>query len=217
MDYESAEQLQRRTVRERQSGDAPDTILLLEHPMTYTIGRSGGEDHMLVPEAEIEKAGGTVVRVDRGGDITYHGPGQLVGYPILDLNEHYRDVHRYLRDLEEVMIGILDDYGLKGTRIEGLSGVWLGQDKVGAVGVHVNRWVTSHGFALNVNVDLDDFRRIIPCGITDHGVTSMEQQLGRSVSLEETAEHAAGHIARVFDLKYEPDTWIAIGEGVARG
>lgn len=209
--------MQKQTVRERQSGAAPDTILLLEHPLTYTIGRSGGQDNLLVPEAEIKKAGGTVVHVDRGGDITYHGPGQLVGYPILDLNEHYRDVHRYLRDLEEVMIGILADYGLTGDRIPDLSGVWIGQDKVGALGVHVSRWVTSHGFALNVNTNLDDFRRIVPCGIEDHGVTSIEQQLGRPVPLPEIAEKAALHLARVFGLKYEPDTWVAMGEGALRG
>jgi len=205
--------LQKRLVVERQSGVAPDTILLLEHPVTYTIGRSGGEDNLLVPEDEIRKAGGTVVRVDRGGDITYHGPGQLVGYPILDLNAHYRDVHRYLRDLEEVVIGVLADYGLRGDRIAGLSGVWVGQDKACALGVHVSRWVTSHGFALNVNTDLDDFRRIIPCGIRDHGVTSIERHIGRPVPLAEAAERAAVHMARVFGLRYEPDTWIDPGEG----
>jgi lipoate-protein ligase B len=206
--YEDGLQLQKRLVAERQAGAIPDTLILLEHPLTYTIGRSGGEENLLVSEAEVLAAGGTVHRVDRGGDITFHGPGQLVGYPIVDLNDHYRDVHRYLRDLEEVLIRLLGDYGLRGERAVGLSGVWVGQDKVAAMGVHVSRWVTSHGFALNVTTDLSHFGRIIPCGIQGRGVTSMERLLGRPLPLAEVAERAARHFAEVFELKYTPDRWV---------
>lgn len=199
--YEEAQALQKWCVAARQAGRIPDTLLLLEHPPTYTIGRSGGEQHLLVSEAEIVAAGGSVHRVDRGGDITYHGPGQLVGYPILDLNDHCRDAHRYLRDLEEGLIRLVAEWGLTGQRIEGLSGVWLGNEKVAALGVHLSRWVTSHGFALNVTTDLKDFDRIVPCGIRDHGVTSLERVLGRALPLETLAERAAVHLAELFGLE----------------
>jgi lipoyl(octanoyl) transferase len=217
LSYEEAMALQKRLVSERQAGVAPDTLLLLEHPVTYTIGRSGGEEHLLVPEDGIRRDGGSVFRVDRGGDITYHGPGQLVGYPILDLNQHYRDVHRYLRDLESLLIRLLGDYGIRAGLLPGLTGVWVGEEKVAALGVHVSRWVTSHGFALNVNTNLEDFRRIVPCGIRDHGVTSMERLLGRQVPLEEVAEKAARQFALVFGLRFDPDRWVPLTEGVPRG
>lgn len=200
--YDEAQALQKWCVAARQAGRIPDTLLLLEHPPTYTIGRSGGEEHLLVSEAEIVAAGGSVHRVDRGGDITYHGPGQLVGYPILDLNDHYRDAHRYLRDLEEGLIRLVAEWGLTGGRIEGLSGVWLERDKVAALGVHLARWVTSHGFALNVTTALEDFDRIVPCGIRDHGVTSLERVLGRALPLETVAERAAVHLAEIFNLEF---------------
>jgi lipoyl(octanoyl) transferase len=208
--YDDALALQKRLVAERQAEAAPDTLVLLEHPVTYTIGRGGGEQHLLVPEDGIRREGGTVFRVDRGGDITYHGPGQLVGYPILDLNQHYRDVHRYLRDLEDVVIQLLADYRIQAGRIAGLSGVWVGQDKVAALGVHVSRWVTSHGFALNVNTDLNDFQRIVPCGIRDHGVTSIERLLGRKVPMDEVAERTARRFAEIFNLTWDPDRWVPL-------
>lgn len=210
LDYDLGQEIQKRLVGERQLGAVPDTLLLLEHPVTYTIGRSGGESNLLVSEREIEALGGTVRRVDRGGDITFHGPGQLVGYPIVDLNEHYKDVHRYLRDLEEVLIRVLLRYRIRGDRVDGLSGVWVGQDKVAAMGVHVSRWVTSHGFALNVSTDLAHFGRIIPCGIQDRGVTSMERLLGRPLSLEDVAEATAAEFANVFGLNWEPDKWVPV-------
>lgn len=210
VDYDRGQEIQKRLVGERQIGAVPDTLLLLEHPVTYTIGRSGGENNLLVSEKEIEAIGGTVHRVDRGGDITFHGPGQLVGYPIVDLNEHYKDVHRYLRDLEEVLIRVLNRYRIRAERVAGLSGVWVGQDKVAAMGVHVSRWVTSHGFALNVSTDLAHFGRIIPCGIQDRGVTSMERLLGRKLSLEELAEATAAEFADVFGLNWEPDKWVPV-------
>lgn len=217
MSYDDGLALQKQLVAERQAGAAPDTLVLLEHPVTYTIGRSGGEQNLLVPEEGIRQAGGSVYRVDRGGDITYHGPGQLVGYPIIDLNEHYRDVHRYLRDLEEVVILTLKDHGIRGGIISGLSGVWVGREKVAALGVHVSRWVTSHGLALNVNTDLADFQRIVPCGIHDYGVTSMERLLGKTVPLEEVAVHLARRFAEVFGLEYEPDQWVPLMKGAPRG
>jgi len=210
VDYDRGQEIQKRLVEERQIGVVPDTLLLLEHPVTYTIGRSGGENNLLVSEKEIEAMGGTVRRVDRGGDITFHGPGQLVGYPIVDLNEHYRDVHRYLRDLEEVLIRVLLRYRIRADRVAGLSGVWVGQDKVAAMGVHVSRWVTSHGFALNVSTDLAHFGRIIPCGIQDRGVTSMERLLGQTVTLPEVAEATAAEFAEVFGLNWEPDMWVPV-------
>lgn len=210
VDYDRGQEIQKRLVGERQIGAVPDTLLLLEHPVTYTIGRSGGEKNLLASEQEIEAIGGTVHRVDRGGDITFHGPGQLVGYPIVDLNEHYRDVHRYLRDLEEVLIRVLWRYRIRADRVAGLSGVWVGQDKVAAMGVHVSRWVTSHGFALNVSTDLAHFGRIVPCGIQDRGVTSMERLLGRSLSLEEVAEATAIEFADVFGLNWAPDKWVPV-------
>lgn len=209
--YDEGLALQKRLVTERQAGTIPDTLILLEHPVTYTIGRSGGEANLLVSEEEVRARGGSVHRVDRGGDITYHGPGQLVGYPIVDLNDHYRDVHRYLRDLEEVLIRLLGDYGLRADRVAGLSGVWVGMDKVAAMGVHVSRWVTSHGFALNVTTELSDFRRIVPCGIRDRGVTSMAQLLGRPVALDEVADRTAAHFAAVFGLQWQPDRWVPVG------
>lgn len=202
--YDEGLSLQREAVAERQAGRIPDTILLLEHPPTYTIGRSGGEEHLLVSEAEVAAAGGTLRRVDRGGDITYHGPGQLVGYPILDLKDHYQDVHRYLRDLEGALILVLARYGVEAGRIAGLSGVWVGTEKIAALGVHVSRWVTSHGFALNVTTNLNDFDRIVPCGLHGHGVTSLERQLGRAVSLDEMATRVAEALARVFQLEFAP-------------
>jgi lipoate-protein ligase B len=208
--YVQGQEIQKRLVGERQAGAVPDTLLLLEHPLTYTIGRSGGESNLLVPESEITRLGGTVHRVDRGGDITFHGPGQLVGYPIVDLNDHYRDVHRYLRDLEEVLIRVLARWKIRADRVSGLSGVWVGQDKVAAMGVHVSKWVTSHGFALNVSTDLSHFGRIIPCGIADRGVTSMERLLGRTVTLMEVAEATAIEFAEVFGVSWEPDKWVPV-------
>jgi lipoate-protein ligase B len=208
--YALGQEIQKRLVGERQAGAVPDTLLLLEHPLTYTIGRSGGETNLLVPESEVEAMGGSVHRVDRGGDITFHGPGQLVGYPIVDLNDHYRDVHRYLRDLEEVLIRVLARWKIRADRVAGLSGVWVGQDKVAAMGVHVSRWVTSHGFALNVSTDLSHFGRIIPCGIADRGVTSMERLLNRKLTLMEVAEATAAEFAEVFGVSWEPDMWVPV-------
>ena len=166
-------------VRERQAGEIPDTLLLLEHPPTITLGRGSVEADLRVSEAELKQRGVAVERVDRGGEITYHAPGQLVGYPVLDLRQHGQDLHRYLRDLEEVIVLTLAHFGLKGERIAGLTGVWVDGRKIAAIGIKVSRWVSMHGFALNIDADLTPFRRdFVPCGITDRDVTSLAEQLG---------------------------------------
>jgi lipoyl(octanoyl) transferase len=165
-------------MRDRQAGEIPDTLLLLEHPPTITLGRGSTEADLRVSEAELKQRGVAVERVDRGGEITYHAPGQLVGYPILDLRQHGQDLHRYLRDLEEMIILTLAHYGLKGERIAGLTGVWVNGRKIAAIGIKVSRWVSMHGFALNIDADLTPFRRdFVPCGITDRDVTSLAEQL----------------------------------------
>lgn len=165
-------------VRARQAGEISDTLLLLEHLPTITLGRGSAEDDLRVSEAELKERGVAVERVDRGGEITYHAPGQLVGYPILDLRQHGQDLHRYLRDLEEVIIFILAHYGLKGERIAGLTGVWVDGRKIAAIGIKVSRWVSMHGFALNIDTDLTPFRRdFVPCGIVDRDVTSLAELL----------------------------------------
>ncbi len=166
-------------MRDRQAGEIPDTLLLLEHPPTITLGRGSVEADLRVSQAELKQRGVTVESVDRGGEITYHAPGQLVGYPILDLRQHGQDLHRYLRDLEEVLILTLAHFGLKGERIAGLTGVWVDGRKIAAIGIKVSRWVSMHGFALNIDADLTPFRRdFVPCGITDRDVTSLAEWLG---------------------------------------
>src|SRR5215470_12936560 len=174
VDYMAAWEWQRELVRQRSSGAIGDTLMLVEHPHTYTLGRATKEGHLLISRAELERQGIALVESDRGGDITYHGPGQIVGYPILKLSQHGGDVLRYLRMLEETIIVALAEYGVSGGRIPGLTGVWVGQEKIAAIGVKLSAsGVTQHGFALNVTTDLCYFQQIIPCGIADKGVTSL--------------------------------------------
>ncbi len=164
--------------RRCQAGEIPDTLLLLEHPPTITLGRGTVESDLETPEAELSARGISVERVDRGGEITYHGPGQIVGYPILDLRRHGQDLHKYLRDLEEVLIRTLAAYGLTGGRVAGRTGVWVGDDKIAAIGIKVSRWVSLHGWALNVTTELTPYRQdFVPCGIRDKGVTSLAELL----------------------------------------
>ncbi len=208
VEYGAAWRLQQRLLKERVAGSIPDVLLLLEHPHTYTIGKRGGEEHLLAAESELLGRGIRVFRIDRGGDITYHGPGQIVGYPILDLHDHYMDVHRYLRDLEEVIIRVLARYGLQGGREPGLTGVWVegfggASRKVAAIGVKTSRWVTMHGFALNVNTDLSYFHRIVPCGITHREVTSMQQCLGYSLEIGEVQDIVSEEFGQVFGIGFE--------------
>jgi len=180
----------------------PNYLLLCEHPHVYTLGKSGKPEHLLLDEAGLTHHGATFHRINRGGDITYHGPGQLVGYPILDLDNFFTDIHRYLRVLEEAVILTLADFGLSAGRIAGLTGVWLDWEegapnprKICAMGVKCSRWVTMHGFALNVNTDLSYFGHIIPCGIDDKAVTSLQQELGHAVPLDEVAARLVPHLA----------------------
>jgi len=197
-DYHACWKLQESLFRERFQGHIPDTLLLTEHNPVYTIGRNGTDLHLLAGEEELRRRGITVVRNDRGGDITYHGPGQLVGYPILDLHGYYLDLHRYLRDIEEVIIQALALYGIRGERIPEYTGVWVEGEKICAIGIKCSRWVTMHGFALNVSSDLTPFDRIIPCGIFERGVTSMEKRIGEAIPLDNVAEGVATSFGKVF-------------------
>ena len=198
MRYDAAWELQRELVAARQAGAALDTLLLLEHPPVITIGRSGESAHLLGSQAELERRGVAFVETDRGGDITFHGPGQIVGYAIVDLAARGRDLHRYLRDLEAVLILALAEFGIAAGRVDGLTGVWVGDAKVAAIGIRVSRWVTHHGFALNVDTDLSYFDLIVPCGIADRRVTSMEALLGHAVDRNEVEDALGRAFEAVF-------------------
>lgn len=199
-EYGKCWDLQKRVFDLRASNSIDDTLLLTEHNHTYTIGKAGDDNHLLAHEAELEAAGVTVFHNDRGGDITYHGPGQIVGYPILNLENHYLDLHRYLRDLEEVAIQTLKQFDVNASRKQEYTGVWVGNEKICAIGVKTSRWITMHGFALNVNTDLKYFGRIIPCGIFEHGVTSLQAVLDREVEIDEVMSRLVEQFARVFNL-----------------
>jgi lipoyl(octanoyl) transferase len=198
--YAEGLEVQRDLVERRRRAEIADQLLLLEHPHVITLGVRVRDDrsHILAGEDRLRDLGVDVSESGRGGDVTYHGPGQLVGYPILDLNPDRRDLHRYVRDLEEALIRALATFGIDGGRVRGLTGVWVGTEKVAAIGVRVSRWITSHGFALNVTTDLGFFGLIVPCGITDRGVTSMARLLGREPSMEEVSRPVAAAVAEVF-------------------
>jgi lipoyl(octanoyl) transferase len=198
--YPEALDLQRSLVDERRAGRIHDTLLLLQHPPVLTLGvrGDGGRAHILASGEALSARGISVHETGRGGDVTYHGPGQIVGYPIVDLKPDRCDVHRYVRDLEEVLIRTARDYGIAAERVSGLTGVWVGAEKLAAIGVRIARWITSHGFAFNVSTDLDDFQLIVPCGIADRGVTSLERLLGRTVELADVEDRIAGHFCKVF-------------------
>jgi lipoyl(octanoyl) transferase len=196
--YAHGLELQARLVAERQAQTVPDTLLLLEHAPVVTLGRNARRENLLLPEDELRRRGIDVFETGRGGDVTYHGPGQVVGYPIFDLAPDRRDVHRYVRDLEEVMIRTCADYGITAGRVPGLTGTWVGMEKIGAIGVRIARWVTSHGFAFNVGTDLGPFGLIVPCGIRERGVTSLERLLGRPAPIEEAMDGLAAHFATIF-------------------
>ena len=199
IDYASALQLQQKLAADRKQGLAPDHLLLLEHPHVITMGRNGHAENLLADDDILARAGIGFYPTDRGGDVTYHGPGQLVGYPILDLRDWKRDVGAYVRAVEETIIATLADYGIEAGRIPKLTGVWVGERKIAAIGVHLSRWVTSHGFALNVSTDLSYFQYIVPCGLT-RPVTSMAA-LGVRASLDEVGDRLAVHFARIFDCE----------------
>jgi lipoyl(octanoyl) transferase len=207
VEYPAAVELQRELVEARRTGDAGDTLLLLEHPPVITLGVSarGRRSNIVASADELARAGVVVYETGRGGDVTYHGPGQLVGYPILDLRPDRRDVHRYVRDLEEALILAIGRLGVTGTRLAGLTGVWAGaagnEAKVAAIGVRISRWITSHGFALNVGTDLTHFGLIVPCGIADRGVTSLEVLLGRPVPMTDVENAVIDGLAQVFGAR----------------
>ena len=197
--YGPALELQQGLHESRKRSEVEDTFLLLEHPHVITLGRAADRSNILADEKTREIKRVELFETGRGGDVTYHGPGQLVGYPIISLAPDRCDVRRYVRDLEEVLIRVAGDYGISSGRIAGLTGVWVGDEKLAAIGVRISRWVTMHGFALNVNTDLDYFGLIIPCGIQDHGVTSLERLLGKKLELKEVADCAVKHFGEVFD------------------
>lgn len=200
--YKDALEWQYALLRRRQAGEISDTLLLLEHPPIITLGRGTDEADLLTPTRVLAERGVTVAHVDRGGEITYHAPGQIVGYPIFDLRGHGQDLHRYLRNLEEVLINVLHSYGLSGTRIPGLTGVWVHDAKIAAIGIKVSRWVTMHGFALNINPDLTPMRQdFVPCGIRDRGVTSLAEQLNDPTPTRADVErHLINAFAEVFSV-----------------
>lgn len=191
--YFPAWDLQKKWVQQIDRGERPDTLLLLQHPHTFTLGRSGKEEHLLIGREQLQREGITLAHIDRGGDITYHGPGQVVGYPLIYLGEN-SDPHKYLRELEQVLIDTLAQFGIEAGRKPAYTGVWVDDVKIAAIGVKFNRginrkgFITSHGFALNVTTDLSMFNKIIPCGITEYGVTSMEKILGQSCDMHEVME-----------------------------
>jgi len=204
IDYQTGLDLQKELVEERRAGRIGDTLLLLEHPPVITLGVKTrlGPTNIVASADQLEAEGVAVFETGRGGDVTYHGPGQLVGYPIFDLRPDRQDVHRYVRDLEEVLIRGVKTFGIDGGRVAGLTGVWVGppgrEDKLAAIGVRISRWITSHGFALNVGTDLSHFDLIVPCGITDRGVTSLERLVGRSVPMRDVEDAIVHAFTEVF-------------------
>ena len=197
--YGPALELQQQLIAGRKQGTVPDQLLLLEHPHVITLGRNGQLANVLASEEILDRAGISFFPTDRGGDVTYHGPGQLVAYPILDLREWKRDVRAYVHAVEQTIIDTLADYGIAAGRDAEHIGVWVGERKIAAIGVHISRWVTSHGLALNVNTDLSYFQYIVPCGLTKP-VTSMAQ-LGVRATLEEVSRNLAAHFGRIFDCE----------------
>lgn len=206
--YGQAHELQQQLQDARIAGTIPDTLLLLEHEPVITLGRAAKIGNVLLAREMLAARGIDLHETGRGGDVTYHGPGQLVGYPILDLAPDRQDVRRYVKDLEQLMIDVCADHGLPAERIEGLNGTWLrssdlGDRKIGAIGVRISRWVTMHGFALNVTTDLSHFALIVPCGIRDKGVTSMERELDRRIPLEDVMDVVERRFAALFDAELE--------------
>lgn len=198
-----------RTLPTEQQTETPNHLIFCQHPHVYTLGKSGKPDHLLLDEKGLADNHATYYKINRGGDITYHGPGQLVGYPILDLDNFFTDIHKYLRFLEEAIINTCADYGVKAGRIDGLTGVWVDFEnpamgrKICAMGVKSSRWITMHGFAFNILTDLNYFDNIIPCGIDDKAVTSLEMELGYKPSFEEVSHKLKEHLARLFEIEWQ--------------
>ena len=199
IDYKEAWDLQKKIFELRYQKNINDTFLLLEHPHTYTLGKVAERKNLTGSEEFLNEKNISVFDIDRGGDITYHGPGQVVGYPIIDLGEWHQDTHKYLRTLEEVIIRTCKDYGLSAGRVPKYTGVWIGEKKIAAIGVKISRWITMHGFAFNVNTDLSLFTGIIPCGISDKEVTSLKKELNQSIEIEEVKTKLLKHFIDIFD------------------
>jgi lipoyl(octanoyl) transferase len=199
IDYKKAWDLQQHTFELRNKNDIPDTLYLLEHPHTYTLGRVADKNNLISSQNYLELNKISVYDIDRGGDITYHGPGQIVGYPVINLSEWKKDTHQYLRGLEEVIILVCKEYGLNPSRIDKLTGVWIEDRKIAAIGIKVSRWITMHGFAFNINTDLSLFNGIIPCGITDKSVTSLQKELGKMINIQEVKQKLLNYFKEVFE------------------
>ena len=198
IDYQEAWDLQKSIFDLRTKNEIEDILFLLEHPHTYTLGKVADKNNLVYNKQELEEKEITVFDIDRGGDITYHGPGQIVGYPIIDLKNWKQDTHLYLRNLEEVLVRTCADYGLSTGRKEKYTGVWVEERKICAIGIKVSRWITMHGFAFNVNTDLNLFNGIIPCGINDKEVTSLKKELKREFDLEEVKDNIIKHFKDIF-------------------
>ena len=209
VEYDAGLAIQKQTETSVLTGEQPDTLLLLEHPHTLTLGRRATDGGIIAPDEVLQARGVTVFETNRGGKVTYHGLGQIVGYPIISLSPDREDVHRYVRDLEEVLIRALSDFDIDGSRIKGLTGVHTSRGKVAAIGVHIARWVTTHGFALNVNTDLSYFNLIVAC--EGEPVTSMQELLGREVEMSSVEERIIERFAEVFELEIESATSIVCG------
>ncbi len=220
LSYGEAWAWQRRAAEAVWRREWPDTVALVEHPPVYTIGRAahGSRGNLLLDPAELQVRGIELYEVDRGGDITYHGPGQIVAYPIIDLNDQGRDLHRYLRNLEEAVMRTLAEWNIQGMRSPPHTGVWVGTDKVAAIGVKASHWISQHGLALNVCTNLDPFQGIVPCGIRDKGVTSMERCLGRPITPDDVKPSLIRHLGEVLrlDLAWAPPVLVAPGEHGSR-
>jgi lipoyl(octanoyl) transferase len=202
-----SQKISNRNLEPREQIETKNHLLFVEHPHVYTLGKSGDASHLLINDNQLEEKHATYYKINRGGDITYHGPGQLVGYPILDLDHFFTDIHKYLRLLEETIILTLDEYGIKAGRSKGETGVWLDEDnlfkarKICAMGVRCSRWVTMHGWGFNVNANLDYFSNIIPCGIQDKAVTSLNKELGQDVNMPEIKEKLKKHFSSLFECE----------------
>jgi lipoyl(octanoyl) transferase len=201
IDYKDAWDLQKSVHQLRVENKIDDVLFLLEHPHTYTLGKTADKENLVGDKKYLDENKISVYDIDRGGDITYHGPGQIVGYPIISLTNWQQDTHKYLRAIEEIIIRVCSDYGLKGNRVDKYTGVWIDEKKICAIGIKVSRWITMHGFAFNVNTDLELFNGIIPCGITDKDVTSLNRELKNKISLHEVKEKIIHHFDYLF--KYD--------------
>jgi len=204
--YADAWELQKKVFSARLERRISDVLLLTEHDPVFTLGKGADENHLLANENELSEKKIDMFWIDRGGDVTFHGPGQIVGYPIIDLNLHYQDIHRYLRDIEEMIIRTLKEYGIESGREKEFTGVWVKNEKIAALGVKVSKWITMHGFALNVGTDLSFFDRIIPCGIFHKGVTSLQNVLGHPVDLNDVQQHLIHHFSEIFSMEVKQIT-----------